>query len=115
MTATALLADFRAKDMRLTVQGHHLSVHAPKGMMSEALRATIRRQKTALLALLTVPPASAPGAISSVWSAWPQCLCPCCGTARFWQAIYGVRICARCHPPAAPGLVAGWEQGEGLV
>jgi hypothetical protein len=27
---------------------------------------------------------------------------------RFWRSIYGRTICARCHPPAVPELVAEW-------
>jgi hypothetical protein len=36
-----------------------------------------------------------------------------CGTTRRWRSLYGVVICARCHPPASPKLVAAWE-GEDI-
>lgn len=43
--------------------------------------------------------------------------CFACGGARWWISFHGVRICARCHPPARPDLVARWEgeQGEHLA
>lgn len=34
--------------------------------------------------------------------------CPACRGTRFWRSIYNVIVCARCHPPAAPQLVAEW-------
>jgi hypothetical protein len=27
---------------------------------------------------------------------------------RRWRSVYGAVICARCHPPASPTLVAAW-------
>ena len=34
--------------------------------------------------------------------------CYFCGGTRFWISVYGMTICTRCHPPAAPHLVADW-------
>lgn len=34
--------------------------------------------------------------------------CFACRGRRFWLSIYGVRVCARCHPPGRPDLVAEW-------
>jgi hypothetical protein len=36
-----------------------------------------------------------------------------CPSTLFWRSIYGVKICARCHPPAAPHLVAEWIDEAG--
>src|SRR5262245_26585529 len=41
----------------------------------------------------------------SRWSNSPGA-CYACGTTRRWRSVYGVLICARCHPPAD---VALWE------
>jgi hypothetical protein len=35
--------------------------------------------------------------------------CYRCGGTRRWRSIYGVLLCAHCHPPADAALVAGWE------
>jgi hypothetical protein len=34
--------------------------------------------------------------------------CQSCRGRRFWRSVYDVTICATCHPPAAPDLVAAW-------
>ena len=34
--------------------------------------------------------------------------CPSCRGARAWRSFHGPIICARCHPPADPNLVAEW-------
>jgi hypothetical protein len=34
--------------------------------------------------------------------------CHCCHGTRRWRSIYGVVVCAQCHPPADAALVAGW-------
>jgi hypothetical protein len=34
--------------------------------------------------------------------------CYVCREARFWKSTFDRTICAHCHPPAAPGLVAEW-------
>ena len=34
--------------------------------------------------------------------------CPWCHHRHWWRSIYGPVICANCHPPAAPELVAEW-------
>jgi hypothetical protein len=34
--------------------------------------------------------------------------CFMCRGRRFWRSSYGPVICVRCHPPAAPHLVAAW-------
>lgn len=34
--------------------------------------------------------------------------CYVCKGRRFWLSVHGVLVCARCHPPASPKLVARW-------
>jgi hypothetical protein len=34
--------------------------------------------------------------------------CPSCGGAKFWRSVSGKVVCAVCHPPAVPTLVAEW-------
>jgi hypothetical protein len=35
--------------------------------------------------------------------------CYACGTTRRWRSVYSAVVCAKCHPPASPKLVAAWE------
>jgi hypothetical protein len=35
--------------------------------------------------------------------------CRSCYGTRRWRSVYGAVVCVRCHPPASPTLVAGWE------
>ncbi len=41
-----------------------------------------------------------------------QLACFTCRCTRFWRSPYGEIICGRCHPPAAPGLVAEWVESR---
>jgi hypothetical protein len=34
--------------------------------------------------------------------------CRCCRGRRYWRSTNDVVVCAACHPPAAPDLVAAW-------
>ena len=38
-------------------------------------------------------------------------VCFACHERRFWHSIYGVTICAKCHPPATDRLVDHWVDG----
>jgi len=38
--------------------------------------------------------------------------CYWCKRSTWWRSIYGVVICAACHPPVVPELVAEWIGGE---
>ena len=64
MTATALLDELRTKGVHLTVEGQHVAVDAPKGVLTDALRQAIRQHKQALLAFLAQP-VPAPGAAAT--------------------------------------------------
>jgi len=34
--------------------------------------------------------------------------CSGCRGTKYWRSVHGTVVCARCHPPAKPDLVAGW-------
>lgn len=38
--------------------------------------------------------------------------CPACGGRTWWPSVHGALVCARCHPPVAPELVADVEEVE---
>jgi hypothetical protein len=42
----------------------------------------------------------------------PDSPCHACGSTRCWQSVYGRLVCAVCHPPAHPALVARWVGPE---
>lgn len=46
---------------------------------------------------------------------FPDGPCHACHGVRFWVGVYGALVCARCHPPAGPRLVAQWwvRRGSG--
>ncbi len=52
MTATALLDELRTKGVHLTVEGEHVAVDAPKGVLTDDVRQAIRQHKQELLALV---------------------------------------------------------------
>ena len=52
MSADALLADLRRRAVALAARGDRLTVDAPKGALTDALRSAITAQKADLLALL---------------------------------------------------------------
>lgn len=39
-------------------------------------------------------------------------VCFACHECRFWYSIHGTTICAKCHPPGSPKLVARWIDGD---
>jgi hypothetical protein len=52
MTATALLDELRTKGVHLTIEGEHIAVDAPKGVLTDAVRQAIRQYKQELLVML---------------------------------------------------------------
>ena len=52
MTGAKLLDDLRSKGVRLTVEGEHVALDAPQGVLTEDLRQAIRQHRQELLALL---------------------------------------------------------------
>lgn len=51
------------------------------------------------------------GEVAEVRAAGPPC-CYACKGQRWWRSTAGRTVCATCHPPAAPGLVAEWREPE---
>ena len=41
--------------------------------------------------------------------------CYGCRGRRFWISVYGVTVCAICHPPPDPALVAAWLPADGAT
>jgi hypothetical protein len=52
VTAIALLDELRTKGVSLAVEGEHIAVDAPKGVLTDDVRQAIREHKAALLAWL---------------------------------------------------------------
>ena len=73
MTATALLAALRTKGVHLTIAGEHVAVDAPKGVLTDDVRQTIRQHKQELLALLSQP---MPAHDAAATASSPQEVCP---------------------------------------
>jgi hypothetical protein len=73
MTATALLAALRTKCVHLTIAGEHIAVDAPKGVLTDDVRQTIRQYKQELLALLSQP---MPAHDAAATASSPQEVCP---------------------------------------
>jgi hypothetical protein len=38
--------------------------------------------------------------------------CYACGGSRWWLSVHGALVCATCHPPAVPELVARWVEAQ---
>lgn len=53
-----------------------------------------------------------PGGITLALSLQPDGTCYCCKGSRWWLSVYGVLVCATCHPPAVPELVSRWIDGK---
>ncbi len=97
-----LLDGLRARGVTIAEAAGKLHVTAPKGLITPAIRDQIATCKPAILDLLkgaACIPRSEPNL---------GLVCYCCRQQRFWRSTYGVIVCARCHPPAAPDLVAAW-------
>ena len=73
MTATALLDELRTKGVHLTLEGQHVAVDAPKGVLTDDVRQAIRQHKAALLALLAQP---APAHDAAATAPSTQEVCP---------------------------------------
>ena len=55
MTGELVLQQLRERDIRLTASGDRVVVDAPRGVLTEQLRDTLRDRKAELLAILTAP------------------------------------------------------------
>ena len=101
MTAERLIADLRARGVDLVADGNWLRCR-PRSALTECDLATLREAKPAVLARLREEHAATPAKI----------VCYACKTSSFWRSIHGPVVCAVCHPPAKPDLVAEWLDGN---
>ena len=122
MEPAALLQKLREIGCELRPDGDRLRVRAPAGVLTEDLRAAIREHKVELLRLLSAgeagrvearcPPAPR---ITLALSLQRDGRCYCCKGSRWWLSRYGVLVCATCHPPVVPEMVARWVTGEEAI
>ena len=136
MTAVEVLHTLRARDIRLTADGHQLRYDALESAITNKVLTLLRQHKTALLVLLkqgytsisdamqheaeapsnapalTMPAAIAPSRIEERQTSTEVWRCPCCKGTRRWRSPYNVLICTKCHPPADKALAVGWVGEE---
>jgi hypothetical protein len=93
MNAAALVTDLRARGVTLKADRGTLRCR-PKSALSDSDIAALKAMKAEILSALQRPAT--------------RVTCYSCRGHRFWISVYGVAICATCHPPAAPSLVASW-------
>ena len=100
MTAAELVHDLHVRGVRLIADGGTLRCR-PKSALSDSDLAALKAMKPEILATLQRPA----GRIT----------CLSCRGHRFWISVYRVTICAVCHPPPDPRLVAEWITPDGAV
>lgn len=110
MDAVTLLAEAQAAGLTLEVVSDDLRVRGPRSAAAVVER--IRSHKAEIVR--TLSPQSQPGWREPFKVHPPP---PWCGYPRHlhgWRSIYGPHvICATCHPPAVPEIVAEWlEHGS---
>ena len=98
MKAAVLVSDLRARGITLVADGNHLRLR-PGSALTRADLDVLRSRKADVLAILRDEPAP---------HSSRRLTCFACKSVRFWQSIHGVTVCATCHPPAHPDLVARW-------
>ena len=115
MTPTDLLAELKRRGITLRPEGADaIRYTAPRGAMTDELREAIRAHKHELLRLLAPgefrrtedPPLLPSPNVTFALSLQADGRCFLCGGSRWWLSRYGVLICAQCHPPTVPELVA---------
>lgn len=58
------------------------------------------------------PSPTRPGGVTLALSLQSDGTCYCCKGSRWWLSRYGVLVCATCHPPPVPELVARYVDAE---
>lgn len=76
-----------------------------------ALLEEIRRRKPEAVAYLESEK-KVPAGVTLALSLRPDGRCYACGNANWWLSVYGVLVCATCHPPATAELVRRYVSGE---
>ena len=102
MTAGHLVAELRDRGVELRVDGDLLRCR-PKSALSAEDLAKLRARKQEVLAYLRREHARRQTG---------RLVCYACKTSRFWLSIHGVTVCAKCHPPGSPDLVAEWIEDD---
>ena len=99
MSATTLLETLQQRGIKLLPDGDTLRYRAPKGALTEALRAQIQEYKPELLAMLRGTPAP----LREVGRYGAPC--PQCGDIWQWPTTSGLWVCSWCFvgdPTTAP-------------
>jgi TubC N-terminal docking domain len=97
MTVDVLLVEATRLGIVLRVAGDYLRIQAPKGVLTDELRAALTVHKPAILRRLTAPPLDALGEP-----------CPACGGKEKWRWLGDRMVCRAClirsdpPPTAAP-------------
>lgn len=97
MTAAELVAAFEARGVMLIADGHLLRCR-PKSALTAGDLDVLRDRKAEVLEILRAETTARAAPV----------VCFACKERRFWRSVHGVVICATCHPPARPELVAEW-------
>ena len=105
MTAAELVRDLHQRGVKLIADGGTLRCR-PKSALSESDLAALKALKPQILATIQRPAPSR--SVTSI-------TCHSCRACHFWVSVYGVTICAVCHPPADPRLIAKWITSNGGV
>ena len=95
MKADVLIADLHARGVERIADGELLRCR-PKSALTPEVLDELRARKPEVLACLRT------GADSGE----ANLICYACRESRFWHSIHGQVVCAVCHPPADPRLVA---------
>jgi hypothetical protein len=118
MTAVDVLHAVKQAGGRLLPKGDKLIIEAPTPLPADVIT-LVCQHKSALLALLHQEPPALPSdrpgqlTLTSTPQPWERPgACYACGTTRRWRSVYGVVVCARCHPPADAALVTGWADQD---
>jgi len=115
MDAVTLLETAQAAGFTVAVEGERLQVRGPKAAV--AILNQLRERKADIVRLLRGPDDADD---DEEFEPPPRAMPPSPPWCQYrshwhgWRSIYGPHlICATCHPPAIPGVVAEWlEHGE---
>jgi hypothetical protein len=105
VTAAELVMDLRTRGVRLVADGGTLRCR-PKSALSESDLAALKTMKAEVLATIQQPAPARPVA---------SLTCHSCRGRHFWISVYKVTVCAVCHPPPDPSLVAKWITTDGAA
>ena len=130
MTALDVLREARRRGVNLIPEGQYVRVRGPRGTLTPDLLEKILECKPELLEILARPTIRDlprldaddssrvflvldDGAVVRAPRRTGTKSCPACGHFAWWRSVYASVACGRCHPPAAPELVASWLEDRG--